>query len=266
MRPSLLGLLFALAFLFSTTIHAQQSATATPTRDPQALAVLNQCLATAGGAQALTTVQDFTETGNITYFWAGEQPTGRVTVRGMGLNDFRVDADMTDGTRSWVVSGWSGATRDAAGKISRIAVYNALRLGSESFPQQRLLAVLNDPSFSISPINANPLNGQQAERIRVQKNYSTADDPTGEMSKWSITDFFIDPKTSLLVEVQDSLRPNDSPRGAYLHETIFANYKNVNGVLMPLTVTEKAGGQQTWTMQLSSVEFNTGLTDAEFHF
>ena len=41
------------------------------------------------------------------------------------------------------------------------------------------------------------------------------------------------------------------------------NYTAVNGVTIPMTVTEKIEGQTIWQVQLTSVSFNAGLTDAD---
>ena len=46
--------------------------------------MLTQALNAAGGTSAVSMIQDFTGTGTITYFWAGQEVSGPVTVRGLG--------------------------------------------------------------------------------------------------------------------------------------------------------------------------------------
>src|SRR5487761_474089 len=108
--------------VFATTVYAQQP-TAPAARDPQAVSVLTKCLTASGGAQAISAIQDFTATGNVTYFWAGEQVQGSVTVRGIGAGDFRLDANLPDGTRSWAATGLDGNVKDATGKTTNIPIY-----------------------------------------------------------------------------------------------------------------------------------------------
>ena len=43
------------------------------TKDPQAVALLTQFLNAAGGLSAISSIQDFTGTGTITYNWAAAQ-------------------------------------------------------------------------------------------------------------------------------------------------------------------------------------------------
>jgi hypothetical protein len=268
MRILRLGSLFVFSLLFVVTaVQAQQSSTPTTlTRDPQAVSVLAQCLTAAGGAQAMSAIQDFTETGDITYFWAGKQVKGTVVVRGMGRTDFRLDASLQDGMHSWAVRGLDGGVKDVAGKVKDIPTFNAMHLGAQTFPYLRLLAALNDPMVSVYPLTTTTVNGQQLYTIHTQRIYTTTEDPTGNLSKWSATDYLINPATFILSETQETLRPNDGSKGEFQHETAFSGYQQVNGVLVPYSITEKIGGQQTWTIQLSLIQFNTGLTDADFQF
>ena len=42
------------------------------------------------------------------------------------------------------------------------------------------------------------------------------------------------------------------------------NYTVVNGVNIPMTVSERMDGQMIWQAQLTSISYNVGLTDAVF--
>ena len=70
---------------------AQQSASS----DHQAVLlrdVLTRVVATAGGQDALASVQDLTESGEITFHWA-KDVDGPVVIKSIGSNRFRMDAD-----------------------------------------------------------------------------------------------------------------------------------------------------------------------------
>src|SRR5579862_7503103 len=92
----LLGLTLAFP-IAAVAQQTQQPPPAAPTRDPQAVALLTQSLAAAGGAQALAALQDFTATGKITYFWTEQGDTGTVTVKSRGMNQFRLEASVSEG-------------------------------------------------------------------------------------------------------------------------------------------------------------------------
>jgi hypothetical protein len=105
MYPAL-GSSFAI-ILFFGSLFSQQSSSIYPTqtaqRDPQAMTVLAQALNTAGGTSAITAIQDYTASGTITYYWAGQPVQGAVTIRGRGSDATRLDAVLPSGTRSFAV-------------------------------------------------------------------------------------------------------------------------------------------------------------------
>src|SRR5262249_63863 len=50
-----------------------------------------------------------------------------------------------------------------------------------------------------------------------------------------------------------------------LETTLYSDYRNVNGVAMPLQEDILLGQQHIQRLQFSSVRFNAGLTDADFN-
>ncbi|MGH9470812.1 MAG: hypothetical protein ACRD1N_10795 [Terriglobia bacterium] len=110
-----------------------QSVPLVASSDAPAEAALAQSLQAAGGAQVLETVQDFTATGQITYYWAGKAVQGSVTLRGRGIDQFRLDAVLPQGTRSWAVSHGAGTLEKPDGTKSSIPGHNAISMGSLTF-------------------------------------------------------------------------------------------------------------------------------------
>lgn len=176
-----------LSLLFALTVFGLQTATtlaqSPPQRDPQALGLLSHSLSAAGGASAIAAVQDFTGTGSITYFWAGQAVQGSVTLRGRGNNQFRLDATLPQGTRSWAVTDGQGSVKETNGQISKIVYENAMNLGALSLPYLELLAALNDSSFAVSFLGQMTVEGMSVYDVRIQKIFTTDDDPTGDLAK-----------------------------------------------------------------------------------
>src|SRR5437879_4790795 len=137
LRPA--SLLF-FTLMITPSLAAQQS----PRRDPQAVASLTQCLDAAGGAQAIASIQDHTGSGTITYYWAGKEVQGSVTLRGRGPGQFRLDASVPAGVRSWTVSRGSGSIKETDGRLTRIPFHNGVNFGSLSFPLLLAFNALND--------------------------------------------------------------------------------------------------------------------------
>jgi hypothetical protein len=264
-RIQRLALICIGCFLLPEFLSAQQS-TPTVQRDPQAVNILNQCLAAAGGTQAISAIQDFTGSGKITYFWAGQQVSGSVTVRGLGIPLFRLDAQLPSGTRSWLVTGLQGTIKNADGTTTAIPYSNAVNLGSLTFPYAGILNALNDSSVSVSTIGTTTVNGRQGTVIQVQQTFSSTDDPTGDLAKFNTKNYVIDSQTFAILETQDTTWSDDGRMRPIQHEVIFSNFTTVSGLSIPFSIAEKLGGQQTWSLQLSSISFNTSLATSVFQF
>ncbi len=252
-------LLFA-TFLISVPVAAQQP----PQRDPHAILLLTQCLNASGGAQAFVTIQDYTASGTITYHWASEEVQGPAIVRARGLGQYRLDANLSSGVRSWAVNNGRALLKEPNQKASLIPYHNAVHLGGISLPFPEIAASLQDTSKSLAYLGLIQRAGRQAHRIRVQQNFDSGADPGRLLSKLSAKDFFVDAADFQLLYTQDMVHPLKSSTEDYLREVQFSDYRLVNGKLIPFSITEVIAGQQTWTIHLSQIAFNQGLTDLDF--
>jgi hypothetical protein len=277
MRSARFGLLFCLQLLLSATVWAQQPqapanrSSSAPSfapaqKDPQALNTLNQALAAAGGASAIGAIKDYTATGNVTYNW-NPAVQGSVTVLGLGLNEYRVDANLPRGVRSSVVSFGQTTTKSEEGVLSQyprpypvpssdaFPYQPPMFPGSLIFPYEQLVAVVNTPRFNVSNKGVVQVDGHSAYDIHVQ--WIVAG-PADLASEYHTRDFYVDTSTSQLLMTQDIVPKHT------VHVIRYSDYRAVNGVLVPFSITEAMGGQQTWAIQLSQFTFNTGLQDASF--
>ncbi len=258
-RPAFL-LFFA---LFGQLALAQQTAT-TVQRDQQALTVLTQVLKAAGGQAALETIQDITGSGNITYYWAGEEVQGTVTVKGRGIGQFRLDATLSNGVRSWAVDNGTGFEKETDGTVKQIPHHNTVNFGNLTFPLSFIAAVAQDTSTNITYVGLETKESSQVHHVRMQKAFASTADPSGILSKLTIRDFFIDSTTFQVVSTLDMVHPADASTIDYPREMRFSDYRNVNGVLVPFAIVEVATGQRTYSIQLNQVTFNSGLQDSDF--
>jgi outer membrane lipoprotein-sorting protein len=58
--------------------------------------------------------------------------------------------------------------------------------------------------------------------------------------------------------------PENQATVDYPHEVQFSDYRLVNGVLAPFSITEKNSHQRTSTVQIDHMTFNQGLQDSDF--
>lgn len=255
----------AAALIFTIFVSACVVAQQKPERDPSAIMFLSQAVSAAGGRDNLGSIQDFTATGQITHYWHNKPEVGQLTVKAKGARQFRLDSNVSEGTWSLIVNGGVGEVVTPGGRLTQLPRQNTLNSGSLTLPILELNAALQDETTTVIDKGLIQLGNGQAHQIHVQKN--PKGDPTGIFSRLSQRDYFFVPSSLALVRVQDFKHPdNDAVDGALTHVLDFGSFRAVNGVLVPFSVSEKIAGQQTFQIQLNSIEFNTGLSDSDFQF
>jgi len=247
----------ATLFVLSSSLNLSSQQTTAAQRDPQAVAVLQQCLNLAGGVSSVIAVADYTATGTVTYHWAGQDVAGNVTLRGRGLDQFRVDASLPTGVRSWAASRGVSSERAEDGSVSRSRGFATLNPSSFVVPYLLLAAALKSPNYNLSFKGAVEVDGHSAYDVQVG---TVMLSPNGI----DVTDFFIDSTTSQVLVMRDMARPPTNSLEGPSHEIRFSDYRTVNGVAVPFSIKEAVGGQETWVIQLNSVTFNPGLSDSTF--
>jgi hypothetical protein len=120
-----------------------RSQTTTVQRDPQALAILAKTILTGGAGDLLSSIQDITETGIVTYY-TDDPTTGNVTIKARGLRQFRMEADMSTGRRTTVVNGAGGSLIEPDGQSRPIYRQSRADLGSITLPYLPLIAAIED--------------------------------------------------------------------------------------------------------------------------
>ena len=250
-----------IAFLVVSTpqVNSQSSPVQ---RDPQALTILAQTIVAGGGVDLLTSIQDLTGVGTVTYY-TDEQTTGNVTVKSRGLSQLRMDADLPDGRRTTVVNGIGGALIQEDGSFRPISGQSAGDIGSIVFPYLTLMAAIQDSSTSIIYSGRVNHNGASAYDVRVQKNYPVEQDPQGNRSAREARDFYIDPSSFSVVSIADQIFFGDLGNP---HEVLYSNYQPQSGVYMPMTVAETVNAVPGVAIQLTQVTFNSGLSDSDFQW
>jgi hypothetical protein len=267
MRTTRVGLFVVCLLIATIPAAAQKSASSQAAqRDPQAVTLLLQSLASVGGATSLSAIQDFTASGTITYYWADAPVRGSVEVRSKGTDELRLDASLPVGVYSWLVNDGSGFSKSPEGNITAIPAHNGRNLSSFLFPYPKMLALLNDSQQSIAMIGVVELALQQASGVRVRQSSGPKGDRSGLVAQISQIDFIIDPATNLVLEVRVlSFPPYDAARGVE-HIIQYSDYRAENGILIPHSISEFVGGQQTSALVIDQIKFNTGLSDSEFQF
>ena len=263
MRSVQFGLLLSLLILI-LPVWAQQTqqSTTSPTapKDPQAVSIANQALAVVGGQSAILAVRDYKGSGTVIYH-QNQDVQGSVTISGLGLGEYREDATLPTGVRSFVMGGSKGtATKNENGIITGLNFrhQNPLMKSSVIIPCWQLAAALNDPLFAVSYKGTSQIDGYTVYDIRIQFTPAYPRDPNGVIAEYFGADFFIDATTFQVRMTQDVVIRHLERKVRY------SSYQLVNGILIPFAIAEEINGQQSRTIHLNQIAFNIGLQDSDF--
>jgi hypothetical protein len=169
---SLLGVV-SLWVAASCLLFSQDQVTTPQPRNPVLLDVLARVVNAAGGVRAIAAVHDLTESGEITFHW-GKGVEGPVTIQALGGNHFRMEADLPEGKRTWVVNDGSGTRKEGDQKVIPLSGENAVNLGNLTFPIGQVAAVLGDPKVDISLVGIETRDGRSIYRLRVKGQLGSA--------------------------------------------------------------------------------------------
>ncbi len=168
MRPLRSPFILLVGLVFSVVVAAHQP----PPRDPEAIQILLRSLSAAKGSAGISNIEDFTASGMITYYWAGQEVSGPVILRARGLNQFRLDAQLPEGMLSWAVDGIKGTLHYPDGTNRPLAYHTVGKLGSRTFPFARIVAAIADMRTSISYLGQVGRQGSLLHRIEIDREWS----------------------------------------------------------------------------------------------
>jgi hypothetical protein len=246
----------------SLVLSAQEASTH-PKRDAQAVEILTRTVNAAGGHQVLAAVHDMTESGKITFYW-GKDVKGPVTIRALGGNHFRMEADLPEGKSTWIVKDGVGSKKDGD-KTKPISRENAINLGNLTYPIGHVTAALADSATEVSFIGIEKREGRSVYRLRVKGKLGLA----GDGSPVSVVkDLIVDALTFDVLSVDDrpfqTYKPGGRPSDTAPREIDFADFRTVNGVQIPFSISTKLQGQQALSIHLDEVTFNNNLSVGDF--
>jgi hypothetical protein len=267
------GVCSLLPLAFAIPMDGQDAATASATvspangsvqRDPQALSILTQAIARAGGTTLLSSIQAIEERGSITYSF-GDQVTAEVMVKTRGMHQLRIEADLSAGKRTTIINGDHGLLKDETGRISSINDQGDTDVGVFTLPYLTLNAAIQDTSCGVTFGGLVTHDGVAAYDIRLSRNSSKKGRPTGSQEVREVRDFYIEPDSFHVVALSDQFHVGRGPlKEDVSHEVQYSDYQTESAIPVPMTITEVVRGEASFKMHFSQVTFNPGVLDSDF--
>lgn len=239
------------------------SVTTTPKQDATARQVIQQAIQVLAPSPGAMAFKSFALTGTMLSEGSTESQAVKVLVR--GVYDVRFEISHADGGSQVAVthSGGKGVLRDASGRLEKIT-RNA-RAGTEVpfLPLPRLISDLLASAGAITDLGVDTVNGRAVHHVAMSRQFPPGADPGGIITAHSTIDLFIDAQSFLILQMAH-VAADRTGRHSSARSVTFGHYRAVDGAMVPFSITESLGGQKTWSVTVSSIDFNCKCQDADF--
>jgi hypothetical protein len=262
-KIKLLRLLFAaLAGLLLGCFCLPLAAQTLVPRDAMAIGILQQMNQATGWLPGAVPT-DAVATGTVNRAVAGDTATVTYKVRQSG--GMRVEVQDSATLTTTIVSNGQGAVVRSDGTVNPLSAEETLSLWAEALPffSPEMQAAAN-PAFSAKFLGTDAVNGKSCQKVQVTAPLDPNDPRARVLSAVANVVLWIDSASGVLTQVQYTRIASDNPTATRTVIRQFSNYQQVGNLLVPFTQQEYTGGQLLSTLQLQAVNFNTGLTDADF--
>lgn len=233
-------------------------------KDPQGVAIVQQALAAMGGAAALTaTSLHSVTTGTLTL--AGPSPKDMpIVLKTKGTRKVRSELQTPEGTRVRILNDGRAVAIRPDGSVKWLSVDNAMAERVSHIPALSLLAENAEASVAVEYVGPATVNGQPVVVVGLSFTPSSDAKQAAEFLELTRCLFFVDPGSGTIAKIEYTHYAEGHRSTKWKEEVFLSDYRSVEGVLVPFKQITLRNGELESALELSSVQFNVGLADAEF--
>lgn len=210
--------------------------------------IVNKMIEAQGGRKVLEGIKDSTYAGSLEMIMMGI--SGSATMYQKEPNMMRMDAEVMgmtftqafDGQIAWMTNPQTGATEELPENMAQYAKREALGFSSILYPEK----------FGITFTYKGKEKVGEKEYLVLEQGFADG---------YKMTNY-IDPETYMIFKTK-AMTLNQM--GVEVeNETFPSDYKKVEGVMVPHTITIYQDGEEYMTITLTEISFNSGLEDSFF--
>lgn len=244
---------FPLLFLLSATAIGQQ----TVTKDPTAMAIVQQSLAAMGGGQAFTDAQ---AVGTTTAYGDSGAVSYPITIRATGMASIHSAISKASGTRNYVTDGSSLCVDNVLIDLPSDEKADLVLKRIDFVPALSIMSAYSDPNIQLLYQGADTVNGATTDVISL----SFVSPGISDTSQLPQRLFWIDRATSILVKVGFTNTPNSGSNQGPIVEMFLSGYQVASGFAVPMSQKTFIDGKLSQDLEFTSVTFNNGLDSSLF--
>lgn len=247
----------SLTLILSAPATAQAPTTPRAIKDPSSIALIQRALGVMGWQTAISQLDTLT-TGTLV------RGTTRlpIVIKTKGTKMLRVEIQRGDGTNVYIVNNGHAQIQSPDGRLRQVALNNSFGQRVWHIPALSLLAEYADAQIDIG---ATTLDNSPALSIPVAVIPSSADSQVQANSFRRLTKTTFLFNADLLVsEIRYNQYDEKPPHDPVPARIVFSDYRRIGPLFIPFHDTSYQGDTLDYDLYLDSVQFNVGLTDADF--
>jgi len=228
-----------------------------PTRDPQALEVLQTAITAMGGAALIGQIQSWQLQGQLQHTTTNGNEEGTFSWEAAGT-EFRIQTVTPSGTNV-IVTGHGTPGVVSAGKSQAMPAHVVRAMFVPALIGSVLLKEFQDPNCSVESQNDTTL-GSESVKVVTTTVRSSQMEAMVTPQTW-----YFDSNSGLPVRVEYRLPGMVGPRLYVASAHDFSNFQNVGGALYPFQIVTSRRGKQSDVVNLQSVIPNATISPDDFN-
>jgi len=209
-----------------------------------------------------TVPTDSVATGSVTVVAGSQTSTGTIRILTRGTNQSSEQITLPQSTYSVTYSGGL-ADETINSATASIPLERTVTSQSVCFPLPFLAAALANSDESIQYVALETVGQQSLQHIRIQNTFASQPN-FQQFASLATFDVWLDANTSLPQRISFVRRNGGGSAPRIPIDAYFSNYKTTAGAAYPSQINISLNGTPWATITITSVAFNTGLTDSSF--
>lgn len=253
------AILLCLVCLAILSVQAQSPVPAA--RDAQTVTLLTQCAAAMGSSDPLNTFH-----GSAKMIPAHPNDAqSNLVLRSQGERQMRWDRNPAGGEPETIVTRGAEGTIKQGEKESRMAPWQTAYSRAEHFPAVVCASELERPEMEITYAGLEDVGGAAAHHITITA-AAKGESKRADAARRITSEFhiFLDPQSFRIVKTKRWAFSPEAMENRSTLEIYYSDYKQVDGVWMPFTLTYFLDGQKLHDIVFENVQVGVALSDADF--
>jgi hypothetical protein len=254
-------LVLALLFAFIPGLASAQQSTsppATPQRDPQAVSAAQRAIALMGGSAPA----DSTMSGTVNITAGSATQQGTIQILTLGQDQTSEQVTTADSDKKLIYSRTQSAERNA-GVLKIQPLELTATSQSTVFPLPLLANILGNQDFALRYVGLETIDGTNYHHIQTWNTFSSNPEEYS-LAEFTVRNFWFDAGSGLPWKTSFNVRAAHGDVPSLAVSVVYSDYEKVSGVLYPFHIEKSLNSTPWMSIDIETVQINTGLTDANF--